>query len=260
MLITSVTNPRIKFVMKLQRERRFRQKNRQFVAEGERWLRDVLNRGITPSALFVTETAAIEPWRPQLTAVGCQPISVTSSVMKEISTLDTPPGILLVLEMPDQPFPADNRLLLILDRIQNPGNLGNLLRTAAAAGADAVLLAPGCVDPYNPKVVRGSMGALLRIPTISADWPTINNHVANHQCWIADASAAAIHSDIDWQERCALIIGNEASGAGTEAQALGKGIRIPMAADTESLNAANAAAVILFEAARQRGYGVKRSI
>jgi RNA methyltransferase, TrmH family len=144
-------------------------------------------------------------------------------------------------------------LLLVLDEISTPGNLGTMLRTAAAAGADGVLLGPGCVDLYNPKVVRGSMGAHLRLPAHSQSWDEIAQTVQRMQVWLATVQAERAYTAVNWQPPSALIIGSEATGASEAARQLATGsITIPMHAATESLNAAMAAGIILFEAVRQR--------
>jgi TrmH family RNA methyltransferase len=149
-----------------------------------------------------------------------------------------------------QPQPG---LILILDCLRDPGNLGTILRSAEAAGVGQVILAPGTVDPYNPKVVRGGMGAHLRLPVLSLPWPAIAKVVAGRAIWLADAAADLAYDAVDWTVPSALLVGGEASGPGEQARALATGeVGIPMAGGTESLNAAMAATVILFEAARQQ--------
>lgn len=252
-MITSMTNTKVRYVRRLQHDRRFRDGEQAFVVEGSRWLNDALQHGVAPTAVFYTEAwAAQEPTVAE--ALGARGLPVEAAVMAHMSDLETPPGVLAVLPM--RPLPLTDRptFLLILDAIQTPGNLGTLLRTAAAAGVDGVLLGPGCVDPYNPKVVRGAMGAHMRLPLVTADWPQIAA-ITNHlDVYLATASAAQPYTAVDWRRRCALIVGNEARGAGADGRALGQGIAIPMAPGAESLNAAVAAGVILFEAARQRSF------
>ncbi|MGD2041338.1 MAG: RNA methyltransferase, partial [Anaerolineae bacterium] len=118
---------------------------------------------------------------------------------------------------------------------------------------------PGTVDLYNPKVVRGAMGAHFRLPVASLTWPAIAMRLARRRVWLADSAGATTYDVVDWTEPSALIVGGEASGAGAEAAGLARGrISIPMASDVESLNAAMAATTILFEAARQRRDRSKR--
>lgn len=178
--------------------------------------------------------------------------------MAAMSDTETPPGVLAVASVMPRPLPPEPTLLLILDQVTNPGNLGTMLRTAGAAGADGLILAPGCVDAYNPKVLRGSMGAHLRLPIHELSWEEIGVLVQKMQVWVTAVSQAIPYTTINWRERSAMIIGSEAHGASPEAQALAAGaVTIPMQDNTESLNAAVAAAVILFEAARQRQPGVE---
>jgi TrmH family RNA methyltransferase len=149
-------------------------------------------------------------------------------------------------------LPPRPGLILVLDQVRDPGNLGTILRTAEAAGAGQVLLAPGTVDVYNPKVVRGAMGAHFRLPVATLEWPAISQRVAERAVWLADATGEVAYDAVDWTQPAALIVGGEATGAGEEATALATGrVSIPMAGRAESLNAAMAATVLLFEAARQ---------
>lgn len=249
-MITSTTNSRVKIVRRLQADRRFRERESLFVVEGDRWVADVLDAGLTPTDVFV-----VESWTNETLFGRISPTFVTDTVMAHMSDVETPPGILAIVPMPRLALPEQPTLLLILDRITTPGNLGTLLRTAAAAGVDGVLLAPGCVDAFNPKVVRGGMGAQLRLPLVNAAWLRIAELTENLDVWAAAGDGVQIYTAVDWQQPAALIIGNEARGIGKSAESISAGtISIPMAATTESLNAAMAGAIILFEAARQRHF------
>jgi TrmH family RNA methyltransferase len=252
-MITSITNNRVKMVRHLQSKRRFRIREQAFVAEGLRWLRDLDANQMVPDMLFYTESWADEPL---VKACAGLCLAVSETVMAHMSDVETPSGLLMVVPMPQRLLPAESAFLLIMDRIMTPGNLGTLLRTAAAAGVDGVLLAPGCVDLYNPKVVRSSMGAHLRLPIVSAEWPQIITHTQNMKIYAAAGDAQLRYTDVDWRQRSALIVGNEADGIGDSAEKLATAtIAIPMATQTESLNAAMAGGIILFEAARQQNLG-----
>jgi TrmH family RNA methyltransferase len=138
--------------------------------------------------------------------------------------------------------------------VRDPGNLGTILRAAAAAGTETVLLSSDCVDAYNPKVLRAGMGAHFRIAVAALDWAQITDTCAGLPVYLADSAGDVRYDRVDWRERWALIIGGEAHGAGAQAADMAQTrIFIPMHAATESLNAAMAASVILFEAQRQRG-------
>jgi TrmH family RNA methyltransferase len=253
-MITSRANPQVKYVRRLQNERRFRAAEQAFVVEGTRWMRELATAGIQPRALFAT-TGWMESneGRGLLAALGAA-VPVADEIMAEMSDTETAPGVLAVLPMAPRPWPDAPELVVILDAVTNPGNLGTILRAASAAGAGGVLLGPGCVDPYNPKVARGSMGALLRLPVLSASWEEIGQMTAGLDVWLAAARDGTAYTAVDWRRPAAVLIGGEARGAGAAAEQLATGrVTIPMHDDTESLNAALAAGIILFEAARQRG-------
>lgn len=253
-MITSFKNEKVKYARRLQAERRFRWRERAFVVEGTRWLLELIQRQHPLKFAFCTDDwFASAEHAPILQQLPCPVQIIGDDLMADLSDMETPPGILAVAEMVSLPWPADPTLLLILDGVGNPGNLGTMLRAAAAAGVDGVLLAPGCVDPYNPKVLRGGMGAQLRLPLRPADWPEIQSAVTGLTTWLADVAAGVDYAVVDWRIPCALLIGSEAEGVGEEAQRVANGrCTIPMHAATESLNAALAASIILFEAARQR--------
>ena len=110
------------------------------------------------------------------------------------------------------PLPKEPSFLLIADRVQTPGNLGTMLRTAVAAGVDGIVLTKGCVDLWNPKVVRGGMGAHLRVPIVTdLGWDAIGQVVKGMGVWVASADTQTIYTDVNWRERSALIVGNEAT-------------------------------------------------
>lgn len=248
-MITSLTNAKVKYVRRLQAERRFRQEVGAFVVEGTRWLTE-LSR---PEQLFYTATWAARP-EHQTLLHPFLPLAnqVSEEVMQAMSDTESPAGILAILPFPNLPFPPHPHQLLILDQIRDPGNLGTILRTSAAAGVSGVLLTPGCVDPFNPKVVRSGMGAHLRLPFRPESWPAIAQLTADRPIWLADARAQLPYTAVNWTQPTALIIGNEARGGGTQAEQLATGrIAIPIHAATESLNAAIATAIILFESLRQ---------
>jgi len=249
-----LANPKVKYVRRLQTERRFRHQENAFVVEGQRWFADLIRLALTPELVFCTESwrrAADNAYILQQLPVPIQLVS--EPIMAAMSDTQSPPGLLAVVPMPTISIPDRPSLLLILDEITNPGNLGTILRSAAAAGVEVVLLGPGCVDPYNPKVVRGSMGAHLRLPIRQEGWSEMTRWVEGISLWLASAAGEVDYTAVDWRQPAALIIGNEARGVGEEAMRLATGrISIPMHTATESLNAAVAASVILFEASRQR--------
>jgi TrmH family RNA methyltransferase len=253
-MITSSQNERIKYVRSLAR-RRVRQREGRFVVEGTRLVEEVARAGIRPALALYTETWAASPvgrhLLPSLDLAEEGAWLVSEAVLAACADTQTPQGVLAVV--PFVQVQSRPGLILIVDRLRDPGNLGTILRSAEAAGVGQVILAPGTVDPHNPKVVRGAMGAHLRLPMRSLPWPAIAEQVAGRAVWLADAAGDVAHDAVDWTLPAALIVGGEAAGAGEQAWALATGrVSIPMAGGTESLNAAMAATVILFEAARQQ--------
>jgi TrmH family RNA methyltransferase len=253
-MITSTQNERIKYVRSLAR-RRVRQREGRFVVEGTRLVGEVVRAGITPRLLLYTEAWASAPDNRQLLS-SLLPAEegdwlVSEAVLVACADTKTPQGVLAVV--PFVHLEPSSGLILILDRLRDPGNLGTILRSAEAAGAGQVLLAPGTVDAYSPKVVRGAMGAHFRLPLVSLDWPDIAQEVQGRPVWLADLTGELAYDQVVWTQPSALIVGGEATGVGDKARTLATGrVTIPMHGGTESLNAAMAATVILFEAARQR--------
>jgi len=231
-----------------------RQREGRFVVEGTRLAEEVVRAGVRPALAFYTEAWATSPagrrLLPMLRPTDQGDWLVSEAVLAACSDTETPPGVLAVVPfLSIAPRPG---LILILDQIRDPGNMGAILRSAEASGAGQVILAPGTVDLYNPKVVRGAMGAHFRLPVTILDWPAIAERIAGRAVWLADAAGEIVCDLVDWTVPSALIVGGEAAGAGDQAAALATGqVSIPMAGGAESLNAAMAATVILFEAARQ---------
>ncbi len=257
--ISSPDNAHIKYVRSLEKKR-VRYRDKQYVLEGLRLVAHALYRGIRPALVLCTEEMANSPrgqdLLAQLTPSDIPIWIVAAAVMETVSDTVTPQGILAVVPMPEasptSALQAD--LLLVLDNIRDPGNLGTILRTAQATCVQAVLLTKGCVDPYSPKVVRAGMGAHLDLPIFpSLDWPEISRLTAEKQRLLTDAQGEYTLWEVDWTPPTALIVGSEAEGAGQEAWSIAqRTVRLPMQGEMESLNAAIATAVFLFEAQRQR--------
>ncbi len=190
----------------------------------------------------------------RLTLNGVDVEEVSASLMKSLSETETPQGILAVLELTQLPVTNHPTFILIPDKIRDPGNLGTLLRTAAAAGVQAVLLPPETTDVFAPKVVRSGMGAHFRLPIHSMSWDEINQTVklAGLHVFLADMDGESCW-ETNLLQPLALIIGNEADGASESARKLAQQkISIPMSGMMESLNAGVAGSVLMFEVIRQR--------
>jgi TrmH family RNA methyltransferase len=254
-LLTSPRNPTIRQIRKLQRSARDRRETGLFVIEGVRLVEEALNAGLKPETILYLEdlgdrgAAVLERFR----AAALEPIPVSAAVMQAAAGTQTPQGLLAVLQIPAAPLPAPLTFLLVLDGVRDPGNLGAILRTAAAAGVEGALLGPGSADPYQPKAVRAAMGAHFKLPVRTAEWEEIEAQAAGLQVFLADAAAETDHTDAALTNPLSLVIGGEAHGAGPEIARLSPvRLRIAMPGGVESLNAAVAAGILMFEVVRQR--------
>ena len=258
-MITSLHNSKIKEIRFLNSASKHRAKSGLYAAEGVRLLEEALQAGLRPELVIYTEdldqrgTQLLERFISQ--SVPCEP--VTPQVLEAASDTETPQGILAVLPLKPLPLPKNPGFVLILDAIRDPGNLGTLMRTCLAAGVDGLLLGPGTVDPYSPKVVRAGMGAHFRLPVISASWKEIASLTQGIKLFLADMGQGKSLWETNLTEPLGIIVGGEAHGPGKHSEELaGESIHIPMAEDAESLNAAIAGAILLFEVKRQRAGGV----
>lgn len=178
---------------------------------------------------------------------------ITPSLMADISDTETPQGILAVLKREALSLPAQPTFIVIADQIRDPGNMGTLLRTAEAAGADGVILTPGNVDAFSPKVVRAGMGAHFHLPIQHKAWGEIEGYLGDMPIFLAESGGGIPLWEADLSQPCALLIGGEAFGASKQGEALSTHkITIPMKGRAESLNAAIAAGILIAEVLRQR--------
>lgn len=248
-MITSLQNDRVKLAYGLLSGSKSRRKAGKIVLEGVRLIRDAVEAGYLPDFILYDANSL------DAASLGVPDdllLEASPDIIRHISGTEQPQGVVGVFPMPTPSLPRRLHRVLILDALSDPGNLGTILRTAAAAGIDAVLLAPGSVDPYNDKALRAGMGAHFRVPVLSQSWEKIAAACDGLAVYLADMDGDASYDQADWSHGWALIISSEAHGFSEAASALAhQRIHIPMAAATESLNAASAAAVILFEAARQ---------
>ncbi len=257
-ILTSLLNPNVKYARSLH-ARKSRYRERAFLVEGVRLFSDALGSGAIPSHVFIDQTRieldlmrALEG----LDAQGTHVYPVDEGVIQAIADTQTPQGIVAVFGFPDLSIPIDtaNPLLVIADGMKDPGNLGTLMRAALGAGVQGIFLSPETVDPYSPKVVRSAMGAHFRLPIRSFGWGTLPELLVDSaQRLAADARAQTAYDQINWTQSTVLVVGSETDGISEEARLYApERISIPLEGGLESLNAAVAGAVILFEAARQR--------
>lgn len=259
-MITSRQNPKIKEIRQLNAASKFRQQAGLYTAEGIRLLEECLQAGQKPELVIHTEE--LDSRGKELLAefisrsIPCE--AVTSQVMEYASDTESPQGMLAVLPLASPALPGSPGLVLVLDALRDPGNLGTLMRSCLAAGADGLLLGPGTVDPFSPKVVRAAMGAHFKLPVLSGSWPEIDQLTGGMDRYLADMGQGKILWEADLTRPVALILGGEAHGPGPQARQLaGASLHIPMISESESLNAAVAGAVLLFEVMRQRKYAPK---
>jgi TrmH family RNA methyltransferase len=252
-IITSLQNPRVKLVNGLQTRPRTRRKEHKIVLEGTRLLRDAVERGHKPEFIFYEAQTVDHFLLADLQERNFELLPVNAEVMQYMSDTQQPQGIIGVFPLPLPRLPDKPKRVLVLDNVRDPGNMGGVLRTAAASGVQVAVLSPGCADPYNPKALRSGMGAHFRIPVIEGTWEQIADYCKWLNVYLAAADGTQTHDAVDWTKPWALVIGSEAHGVSDEASQIenAQRVSIPMAAQTESLNAMVAGAVILFEAQRQ---------
>lgn len=260
-MISSKANPHVKHIRSLLDDRRERRRERLFVLEGVRLVADALAGGATLElALYAPDQlAATSAGQELLERLASRPPAHPATAEVVAAAADTvhPQGVVALARWPGI-APGSPGIVLALDSVQDPGNLGTLLRSAEAVGVAQVLCARGTADVYSPKVVRAAMGAHFRL-ALEQDlgWEEVGDRLgAVEHVYAADAAAAMPYYAADWRQPSALIIGGEAQGLSQAARSLAsKLISIPMRGRAESLNAAVAGSVILFEALRQRTRG-----
>ena len=259
-MITSRTNDKIKYIEKLKQKSSFRREEGCFIVEGIRMVREVpedLRR-----ELYLTEKALAD--HPEF-AGWCRTVeTVSDSVMEKLADTKTPQGMLAVVKIPVVKIPENGSrgegdektpLYLVLDGVQDPGNVGTIIRTAEAVGATAVLLSRTSADPFSPKVVRSTMGTIFRVRVeISDDLPDTLRGLKKEGVRIFGTHLSGTEFyDADLTCPLAFLIGNEGNGLTDEvAKEADSLLRIPMEGQVESLNAAVSGSVVAYEAYRQR--------
>jgi TrmH family RNA methyltransferase len=255
-VITSSQNAKVKLVRALLGRPKERREANAFVVEGVRLVEEAVhsNWGFR---FVLYDQALSERGRSQVEGLKSRGIDVemvSDSLMKSLSETETSQGILAVLQFSNLPIPDVTNFVLIPDQIRDPGNLGTLLRSAAATGVQAVLLPPETTDPFAPKVIRSGMGAHFRLPIHSMNWEDIKAKTNGLQIYLADIDGQSCW-ETDLRKPLGLIVGGEAEGASDEARKLAtQKISIPMTGNVESLNAGVAGSVLMFEVVRQRSH------
>lgn len=251
--ITSRTNPLCTHFRKLASSRSYREERGEFLCDSPKLLGEAALWGAPVRAVLYTEGADVSR-----VSAGCRLVRVSEAVMRSVSPMETPQGVVFSCALPDRkpleiPRSGAGRRYLLLDGVQDPGNVGTMLRTADAFGWRTVLL-PGCADLYNPKTLRAAMGVHFR--SVICRETLARAAAAVREAGLPLYAAALGEDTLDLRQAelgaCGVIIGSEGRGVSREALALcGQTVRIPMEETCESLNAAAAAAVILWEGARR---------
>lgn len=247
--ITSRSNPLIAHIRKLIAGKSYRRKMGEIVCEGPKMLQEALRWGSQITVLVQTERVMQIPNVPE----GVRRICVPTDLLSWISDTQTPQDMLFLCRIPNMTLQNEivNGRYLVLDGIQDPGNLGTIWRTADAFGADGLLCLPQCADPWGPKTVRASMGACFRLPVLELSLSELQTKLAEIPLY-----ATALREDAEdvrsaRLQNAAVVIGSEGKGISPEVLAIcRKALKIPMRDRCESLNAAVAASVILWEMAQ----------
>ena len=244
-LITSVQNNTIKNIKKLQKAKE-RKKQQKFIIEGAH-LVEMAHESKWPIDLILATDDYILPE----SLVDCPLERITSNVLAHLTETKTPQGIVAVLNKQEIAFPVDAKRVLVCDNVQDPGNLGTMIRTADAAGFDAVICGAGTADLYNDKTIRSTQGSLFNLPVMTADLHVqLTELKANgFHIWAAALQDSVAYNEAEKADKLAIIVGNEGSGIQESLIEIADQIvKIPIFGKAESLNVSIAAGILMYEA------------
>lgn len=248
-LVTSRQNNLIRHVKKLACDRKYRRSCGEFLCEGPKMLSEAERWGFPPRVIVGTDEAQLHQWEGR--AAKC--VLVEPQLLAYAADTETPQGVLFTCEMPEPVQGLPGERLLVLDGVQDPGNVGTILRTADAFGAEALILLPGCADPWSPKTVRSTMGACFRLPVLSCTLEKLEQMLKETGIPLYATALRQDTRDIRDADlsRAAVVIGSEGRGVSEQVlNACEMTLKIPMRERCESLNAAMAAGIVLWEAWR----------
>ena len=256
-MITSTSNPQVKHLLQLQKKSKARNEEGMFVVEGLRMFVEVPKERV--EKVYVSETFYNKK-KHELNWNEFPLEILSDSVFKHVSDTQTPQGVLCIVKQKrydvDALLDIENPHFMVLDNLQDPGNLGTIVRTAEGAGVDAVFMSKDCVDIYNPKTIRSTMGSIYRMPTIYIEDTLKLLELFKEkgiQSYAAHLDGKNSYDKEDYRTGTAILIGNEGNGLRDEVSNKADiWVKIPMEGQVESLNAAIAASVLMFEVARQR--------
>lgn len=259
-LLSSVKNPRVQGWKALNASAKERRRQGLFLAEGEHMAREALAAG--KIRLLLVTDGARERYAELIvqaegSAVPVQP--VTEAVMAAVCDVKTPQGVCAVCPLPELSAELSAPVIAALENVQDPGNTGTILRTLDALGNGAMLITPGCADPFSPKSIRASMGAVFRVHVcLTDDLPAWLSASAarGYRTMAGTLDGTPFYSRPKDAEKTVLLIGNEGAGLTDEVKALADvRVKLPMRGGAESLNAAVACAVMLYDLERRRSAG-----
>ena len=258
-IISSKDNELIKHIKKL-KEKKYRDLNNEYIIEGTKLIKEAIEENANIKQILICDNCQntdIIPKELMYEIAKYECIYVTEKIFKNISDVNTPQGILAIIEKNNKETQIDysQDIIVVLDDIQDPGNLGTILRTVDSIGLTQIIVSKGTADCYNPKVVRSTMGAIFRVKIIeSEDLEKTLKEMKKHKFKITVSSLQTKNTiyDINYDKKV-IIIGNEANGVEQKIQNIAdEKIKIPMLGKTESLNASVATGIILYEYVRQK--------
>lgn len=272
MVITSVQNPRVKTVVALQQKSAERRRTGLFVVEGRREVEHCVEMGLEVMEVFVCEEMGgwscddVAANKTEVTSgtQGLRVTEVTRGVYEKMAYRGGTEGVMAVVKSKERRLEeldlSENPLIVVVERVEKPGNLGAILRSADAAGADAVVVCDPLTDLWNPNLIRSSIGAVFTVPCVACGSEECIQFLKAHgiQILTAQLQDSELYYDTDMRRGTAIVMGTEATGL-TEVwrQAADAHIRIPMLGRLDSLNVSVSAAILLYEAVRQRGGTLK---
>ena len=256
-MITSSANQQMKHLSQLMKRAKERKKEQVFVVEGIKMFQEA--PADTVVSVYVSESFLEKPEHEKCLQ-GYRYEVVSDAVFREISDTQTPQGILAIVRMPKYDLPdllqGDHTHLLILESVQDPGNLGTMVRTGEGAGITGVIMNQTTVDLFNPKTIRSTMGSIYRVPFfITKDLAGTISSLKEQQVnvYAAHLKGMLSYDEPDYKKKTAFLIGNEGNGLSDEIADLADTyIKIPMQGQVESLNAAISASLLMYETGRQR--------
>lgn len=258
-MITSNQNPKVRRVRELLAKRSERDACGAFVLEGVRLVEEAFSSGWPVELVLYSGELSIRGQQTlgKLNQTNADVEEIASHLMDGLTDTETSQGILAVVHRKALSISEKADFFVIADAIHDPGNLGTLIRTCAAAGVDSLFLTPGSVDPFAPKVLRAGMGAQFRLPIDQSDWEAIAARLhglpSPARILLSDVAEGQTCWQTDLTVPLALVIGSEAEGVSPAARQIADDrIHIPMPGRSESLNAAIAAGILIFEVVRQR--------